>query len=145
HLADVARRGRAAIASEDAGQVRALGRAADPRQDDRPRRPVSELSLLSRACVPRGTLKETTMRMLRLAAIAALSASMLTPASAQQSPNFAPPPLQRPTFSASTPPGGLTPGQLTTADVFCLNGSASKLIRVKRISISGTDTTAQTA
>jgi hypothetical protein len=66
------------------------------------------------------------------------------PAKAQV-PSFAQPPLQRPTFHAAIV--GLALPLSGVMDALCIQGSAglNKVVRVKRIEISGTDTTAQSA
>lgn len=79
--------------------------------------------------------------MLAAASIAAIVAAA-APAAAQV-PSFNPPPLQRPTFAAAAP--GLALPLTGALDAFCITGSATKTVRIKRVEISGFDTTAQTA
>jgi len=73
-----------------------------------------------------------------------LAAASVAPAKAQV-PSFASPPLQRPTFHAAI--NGLALPQTGVLDALCIQGSATanKIVRVKRIEISGVDTTAQSA
>jgi hypothetical protein len=60
-----------------------------------------------------------------------------------QVPSYSQPVLQRPTFIATF--SGLAAPQTGAGDVVCLVGSATKTIRISRISVSGIKTTAQSA
>jgi hypothetical protein len=82
--------------------------------------------------------------MIRLKASLAIAAVLIgaVPALAQV-PSYQSPPFQRPTFSASAV--GLAVPQTGAGDAVCIYGAAGKIVRVKRIAISGTDSTAQTA
>ena len=82
--------------------------------------------------------------MIRLKASVAAVALLLAAAPAiAQVPSYQSPPLQRPTYAASAV--GLAVPQTGAGDAVCLYGAANKTVRVKRIAISGTDSTAQTA
>lgn len=72
-------------------------------------------------------------------AAAAFLASM--PARAQ-TPSTSAPPFQPSTFVAAA---NFAAPQTGAGDLFCITGSASRLIKVKQITISGIKTTAQTA
>lgn len=73
---------------------------------------------------------------------AALSLAAVLPAKAL-TPSFANPPVQRATYSAAAV--GIAIPQTGAMDAVCIAGAANKIIRIKRISISGIDATAQTA
>jgi hypothetical protein len=73
----------------------------------------------------------------------AAALAMLAAPALAQTPSFQQPPLERPTFEASV--SGMQVPQTGAGDAFCITGSATKTVRVKRIQISGTDTTAQTS
>jgi hypothetical protein len=73
---------------------------------------------------------------LALSSVAIITA--IAPVSAQV-PSFGPPPLQRPTFSAAA--NGLAVAATGAMDAVCLTGSATKFVRVKRISITGIQAT----
>lgn len=75
-----------------------------------------------------------------LALSAALTSIIATSAFAQ-TPSYPAPPFQRPSFAASA---SFAVPQTGAGDAVCIYGSANKLVRVKRISITGTDSTAQT-
>jgi hypothetical protein len=63
-----------------------------------------------------------------------------SPAAAQP----APPPVQRPTFQAAI--AGLALPLTGALDAVCIAGSATgKIVRIKRVEVSGVDTTAQSA
>jgi hypothetical protein len=82
-------------------------------------------------------------RSLILAGLAAAVALSFLPLQANaQVPSYSPPAFQRPSFSAAAV--SLQLPQIGAGDAVCIFGSASKTVRVKRIAISGTDTTAQT-
>jgi hypothetical protein len=80
------------------------------------------------------------LKSLALAAFAMLAMSGVVRA---QVPSYAPPPLQPPTFYASFT--ALAVPQTAAMDAVCLVGSATKLIKITRISFSGVDSTAQAA
>jgi hypothetical protein len=71
-----------------------------------------------------------------------IALGLAAPASAQV-PSFAQPPMQRPTFHAAI--NGLPLPQTGVLDAFCITGSPTKIVRIKRIEISGVDTTAQSS
>lgn len=84
-----------------------------------------------------------TTRSLMAAALAAAVALSFLPLQANAlTPSYASPPLQRPTFGVGV--AGLAIPQTGAMDAVCLIGSSSKVVRVKRLSISGVDATAQT-
>lgn len=77
---------------------------------------------------------------LRVGIIAAAAASMLMSGAVQaQAPSYASPPFQAATYSAAL---NFTPAVTAAKDIFTITGSATKLIRVTRISCSGTSTAA---
>lgn len=76
------------------------------------------------------------------ALLAALALSFLPLSASAQVPSYGTPPFQRPTFSASAV--ALALPQTAAGDAVCIFGSATKLVRLKRIAITGTDSTAQT-
>jgi hypothetical protein len=76
------------------------------------------------------------------ALLASVALSFLPLSANAQVPSFAAPALQRPSFSVAAV--ALQLPQTGAGDAACIFGSPSKLVRVKRIAISGTDSTAQT-
>lgn len=76
-----------------------------------------------------------------LALALALALVSCAPAFAQ-TPSSTPPFVQRQTFSAAA---AFNPPLSGAGDVSCIYGSATRLIRVKRVSITGIDATAQSA
>jgi hypothetical protein len=83
-----------------------------------------------------------TRSLMTAAMLAAVALSFLPLSANAQVPSFAPPALQRPTFSAAAV--ALQLPQTAAGDAVCIFGSPTKTVRVKRIAITGTDTTAQT-
>lgn len=86
-------------------------------------------------------IKDCVKRTLSRVLMIGVSCVALAGAALAQVPTSAPPPIQLSTFRAAVtalqaPLGG-------TGDLFCIQGSASRLIKVKQITVSGSDTTAQ--
>lgn len=77
----------------------------------------------------------------KLAIAVALALMTAAPALAQV-PSYASPVLQRPTYAAGA---SFTFPQTGAGDAACLVGSATKTIRLTKVRVSGTDTTAQSA
>jgi len=82
-------------------------------------------------------------KLVSAAILAGLALSFLPLQAIALTPSFANPPFQRPTFSAAAV--GIAIPQTGAMDAVCIAGSATKTVRIKRITISGIDATAQTA
>ena len=77
----------------------------------------------------------------RTAAVVIVAASLIASQANALSPSYASPPVQRPTFAASVV--GLAVPQTGVMDAVCISGSATRIVRIKRITVSGIDATAQ--
>jgi hypothetical protein len=76
---------------------------------------------------------------LRLSVLAAATLAVAHSAALAQTPSYANPPLQQPTYSASV---NFTPAVTASKDIFTIIGSATKTVRVTRLQCSGTSTAA---
>jgi hypothetical protein len=82
-----------------------------------------------------------TRSLFSAALLASVALSFLPLAASAQVPSFQPPPVERATFAAAVP-ALATPA--SAGDAVCISGSATKIVRIKRISISGFSGTAET-
>lgn len=78
-----------------------------------------------------------------MAWLGSLALGMLLIPTMAQVPSYAPPPFQPSTFMASV--SNLAVPQTGAGDILCITGSASRLVKIKRISLTGTNSTAQTS
>lgn len=83
-----------------------------------------------------------TRSLMTAALLAGVALSFLPLQASAQVPSYAPPAFQRPSFSAAAV--ALQLPVTGAGDAVCINGSATKLVRLKRVAITGTDSTAQT-
>lgn len=88
-------------------------------------------------------MKKLLDRFTTISSILALSCALGAAPVLAQVPSVAPPPLQPSTFVATQV--GLVAPTTGAGDLFCISGSATRLIKIKSIVITGIDATAQTA
>lgn len=79
---------------------------------------------------------------LKVSVLAAAAAFLGLASARAQAPSYSLPPFQASTFMASA---NFAAPQTGAGDLFCISGSASRLIKVKSIVVNGIKTTAQTA
>lgn len=82
-------------------------------------------------------------KLMSLGLLAALSLSFLPLKAMALTPSYAQPPFQRATYAAAVV--GLAVPQTGAMDAVCVSGAAGKVVRIKRIAISGINATAQAA